>query len=224
MSQSYSAPPYVPGAQDVPPPAPQQVTVQAPTVRVMRLYKPCMHVLPTLPIISEELSKQRNVDFAISPFLLLPDSFGDIYVGETFSAYIAVVNGNQDMSLTQVSLSVRLQTANSTHDLVDCNPQPGEHPGTTKLLNPNESVDVVVKHALTELGTHTLRVSVQYFSRYLTEPKTLRKFYRFNVLQPLQITSVGHDMGSRFIVQSVVTNTTKSPVFIEDVSQNFRAQ
>jgi trafficking protein particle complex subunit 13 len=198
-------------------PQAQQIAVQAPTVRVMRLYKPCMHVLPTMPMISDVENDQKNVDFAISPFLLLPDSFGDIYVGENFSAYIAVVNGNPDGSLTQVTLSVRLQTANNTHDLTDSRPRPGEFSGTAKVLNPNESVDVVVKHTLTELGTHTLRVSVQYFSRYFTEPKTLRKFYRFNVLQPLQITSVGYDLGSKFLVQSVITNTTKSPVFIEDV-------
>ena len=124
----------------------------------MRLYKPCMHVLSTLPPITE-LETSRNMDFAISPFLLLPDSFGDIYTGELFSAYIAVVNGNQDSLFTQVTLSVRIQTANATHDLIDCHMRPGEFSGTAKILNPNDFVDVVVRHTLTELGTHTLRVS-----------------------------------------------------------------
>lgn len=197
----------------------QQVIIAQPTVRVMRLYKPCMHVIPTLPPTIESTTS-KNADFAISPFLLLPDSFGDIYTGELFSAYIAVVNGNQDNVLNQVTLSVRLQTTNATHDLLDCRPVLDEISGTTKVLSPNAAVDVVVKHTLTELGTHTLRVSVQYSSRFFTEPKTLRKFYRFNVLQPLSIVSSGTDVGDRILVQSLVTNTTKSPLFIEEVSEH----
>ena len=193
------------------------VVIAHPTVRVMRLYKPCMHVIPTLPPTIES-SISKNADFAVSPFLLLPDSFGDIYTGELFSAYIAVVNGNQDSTLVQVSLSVRLQTTNATHDLIDWRPISNEQSGVSKSLDPNEAVDVVVKHTLTELGTHTLRVSVQYSSRHFGESKTLRKFYRFNVLQPLLILSSGTDIGDRILVQSLVTNTTKSPLFIEEVS------
>lgn len=98
-----------------------QVPAAQPTVRVMRLYKPCMHIIPTIPpTISSGISK--NACFSIEPFLLLPDSFGDIYTGELFSAYIAVVNGNQDFPFHQATLSVRLQTTNATHDLADCRP------------------------------------------------------------------------------------------------------
>ena len=49
------------------------------------------------------------------------------------------------------------------------------------------------------------------------EPKTLRKFYRFNVLQPLKIASTVTDGGSKFLVQCNITNATKSPVFLEDM-------
>jgi hypothetical protein len=197
---------------------------QQPTVRVMRLYKPMMHVLSTLPpLVEAPHSSSPHHDFAISPFLLLPDSFGDIYTGELFSAYIAVVNGNQDSCFTQVTLSVRIQTANATHDLADCRMRPGGEPsGTARLLNPNDFVDVVVRHTLTELGTHTLRVSVTYHGRpgppgQAPETKTLRKFYRFNVLQPLKIGATATDTGSQFLVQCAITNATKSPVFLEDV-------
>lgn len=194
-----------------------QVVIAQPTVRVMRLNKPCMHTIPTIPR-DIESGARKNADFAVSPFLLLPDSFGDIYTGELFSAYIAVVNGNQDSHFTQVTLSVRLQTKNATHDLLDCRPVIGEVSGEAKVLNPNEAVDVVVKHTLTELGTHTLRVSVQYSSRYFIETKTLRKDYRFNVLQPLEIKTTCTDIGDRILVQCLITNTTKSPLYLEEVS------
>lgn len=208
-------------------PAPVQEQAQ-PTVRVMRLYKPCLHVVPTLPPLPDQSLSKRSEgltlgpDFAVSPYLLFPDSFGDIYTGELFSAYIAVVNGVQDAPFHQVSLSIRLQTSNATHDLSDIRPAatPGAPPGTAKILNPNETLDMVVQQELTELGTHTLRVSVQYLNNRSSEPKTLRKFYRFNVLQPLQVASQCCDMHihhDKLMVQTKVTNTTKSPLFIEDV-------
>ena len=67
--------------------SPPQVVIAQPTVRVMRLYKPCMHIIPTIPR-EIESGARKNADFAVSPFLLLPDNFGDIYTGELFSAYI----------------------------------------------------------------------------------------------------------------------------------------
>ena len=196
--------------------APPQVLIAQPTVRVMRLYKPCMHVIPTIPPTIES-GVSRSANFAVSPFLLLPDSFGDIYSGELFSAYIAVVNGNQDSLFTDVTLSVRLQTTNATHDLLDCRPVKDMLSGEAKVLNPNEAVDVVVEHNLTELGTHTLRVSVQYSSRYFSETKTLRKFYRFNVLKPLMVLCNCNNVGDRMLIQCLITNTTKSPLFLEEV-------
>jgi hypothetical protein len=74
-----------------------------------------------------------STDFAVSPFLLLPDSFGDIYVGEVFSAYIAVVNGNQEAPYDEVSLAIRLQTTNATTDLVDTRASSGMSGGQAKV-------------------------------------------------------------------------------------------
>eukprot|EP01041_Mallomonas_annulata_P009827 gene9827-20439_t len=139
-------------------------------------------------------------DFAISQFLLLPDSFGDIYLGELFSAYISVVNGIQEMSFHQVSLAVRLQTTNATHDLYDSRAVKGEPAiGQARTLISNESVDMVVQHTLSDLGTHTLRVTVQYLDNKSNELKPLRKFYRFNVLNPLQIRTVCTDLDMEII-------------------------
>ena len=80
-------------------------------------YKPGFHFTPTFPQAeSDELVKISK--FPLSPFLLLPDSFGDIYTGEKFSAYIAVVNGHQNISFSNLSLSVRLQTSSMVRSSV----------------------------------------------------------------------------------------------------------
>ena len=236
----------------------------------MRLYKPGMHTIstyvPHLPTQSASNLKSSSSassreagclsDFAVSPFLLLPDSFGDIYMGEVFSAYVAVVNGMQDAPFHHVSLTLRLLATNATHELVDARSQEGSadggdgggisgsgnsggfggigldggmvggdafsgtggaSPAHSRTLEPNEFTDTVVKHTLSELGTHTLRVSVQYCSPRSTELKTLRKFYRFNVLQPLVVASTCIDVGTSHLgIQCRVTNSTQSAMFIED--------
>lgn len=184
-------------------------------------------------------------DFILSNFLLLPDSFGDIYTGETFSAYIAVVNGYPETSFFMVTLAIRLQTSSKVFDLTDTklistdkllqNERNGKDinnsvaktstnttlatttNNNSKTLGFNDTLDVLVQHTLTELGTHTLRVTVSYFLPQSNEPKSLRKFYRFNVLQPLSIASSFVMMQNKPMVQCQVINATKSPIYIKEV-------
>eukprot|EP01035_Chromulina_nebulosa_P035993 gene35993-48422_t len=200
----------------------QENTLQ-PTVRVMRLYKPGFHFTPTFPQVESD-EMVRISKFPLSPFLLLPDSFGDIYTGEKFSAYIAVVNGHQNLSFSNLSLSVRLQTSSMVIDLFDSADQSMQKTNVTanpqlKVMNTNDKLDMIVQHSLDELGAYTLRVSVNYFlSNSSSEPKTLRKLYRFFVLQPLNIESHFLEVNGRFMVQCKVTNITKSPMFIEEMN------
>jgi trafficking protein particle complex subunit 13 len=196
----------------------------SPTVRVMRLYKPPLNTIPCLQQLStDELlagnkrKPTRSTDFTISPFLMLPDSFGDIYLGEFFSAYIAVINGVQDLPYHNVTLSARLQTLNATHDLFDSRAIQGKESGREDVLNTGEATDMVVQHTLSELGTHTLRVTVYYTDSNTKEPKTLRKFYRFNVLNPLTILVASYDLTDRFLIQCQVTNITKVLIHIQEV-------
>ena len=211
--------PLAQNASPQPQPPPPAETV-IPTVRVMRLYKPCMHMTPTMPHLpGPNNSGTGGSGFAISPYLLLPDSFGEIFVGETFSAYIAVLNGSDLLSYRDLYLNVRLQTSNASYDLLDYRPTEGVSSGYASTLSPGESLDVVVKHVLTEVGQHTLRVTVQYLSgnSYSNEPKTNKKFYRFSAVEPLVIASSSSELGNQVMVQCQVTNTIKLPVFIEKV-------
>ena len=90
-------------------------------------------------------------------------------------------------------------------------------------MSANDKLDMIVKHSLNEFGTHTLRVSVNYHITSQGELKTLRKFYRFNVLQPLLVTSYFVDVNGHFMIQCNVTNITKSPIFIDEVQSHLHA-
>ena len=216
-------------ASNVSPPAATAVAAQPPviveapqpTVRVMRLYKPVLHVAAPLPSLDDgkhQTASRSGCDLALTNFLMLPDSFGDIYLGELFSAYVSVVNGVHDAPFIDAQLSVRLQTASSTHDLYDMRSPSGQiSPSVPHTLAPNEFCDTIVQHALSVVGTHTLRVSVQYVESKSGEQKTLRKFYRFNVLNPVLISSTVLDLGNRFVVQAQLTNCTRTMLNIEEV-------
>lgn len=179
------------------------------------------HLPQTLSSNAFDTASAGCADFTLSPYLLLPDSFGDIYAGEKFSAYIAVVNGFVQVPFYQVTLAVRLQTSTTVIDLADTRAQvdaTGAIIYGSKTLSCNETFDMIVSQTLTELGIHTLRVSVQYLLTPTSEMKTLRKFYRFNVLQPLVIQSSYVELNGKPMVQCEVTNATKSPIYIDEVS------
>lgn len=157
--------------------------------------------------------------------MLLPDSFGDIYLGEKFTAYVAIVNGFPQVPFHNVSLSVRLQTETTVTELQDTRPSnqiinPQQKASVFPILNCNDSCDVMIQHMLSELGTHTLRVSVQYSLFPGGEVKSMRKFYRFNVLLPLILVSSFREVNHKPMVQCQITNATKSPVFIDEVSSS----
>ena len=81
-----------------------------------------------------------------------------------------------------MSLAVRLQTSSNVIDLFDSsnNTQNSTNKSVNpqiKILDANDTLDMIVSQVLNELGTHTLRVSVSYQVLSGSEPKTLRKFY-----------------------------------------------
>lgn len=235
--QSYSSPNQGPvsGHTHTPPlpsslpPQPPPPTEAVPTVRVMRLYKPCLHTAPTLPYLPSDTKRPDGTEgagFAITPFLLLPDSFGDIFVGETFSAYIAVLNGSEHTVYRDLTLSVKLQTVNASFDLNDSRPTTTGPPGTAPTLSPGESLDIVVKHTLNEPGAHNLRVTVTYttMNSRTNELKTQKKYYKFSALEPLHIASSCSELNGKAMVQCQVTNNIKLPVYIEKVCCCFYVQ
>jgi hypothetical protein len=218
QSQHSPQPPIPPAMSPAAAESPQ------PIVRVMRLYKPVMHMTPPAPQlrmpadVNEEVNKYSETDFALSNFLLLPDSFGDIYLGEKFSAYVSVVNGAAGTTFSPVQLSVKLKTSSSSVDLPDVKPTAGKVSGYASNLKTAEFTDVVVEHVLSTAGTHSLRVMVEYSDPVTNEPRVLVKNYKFNVLNPLLVSSTALDLGNKYVVQSQITNCTRSLIHIEEVS------
>ncbi|KAJ8578010.1 hypothetical protein ON010_g1196 [Phytophthora cinnamomi] len=163
-------------------------------------------------------------EFALSSTLILPDSFGEIFLGNTFSSYISVINP-YSCELRDVGLSANIQCANDRVELHD-----NRYARTGKLPPPNpvavlpagSSLDMVVDYPLNQVGNHVLRVGVAYVDPVTGESKSLRKFYRFAVQNPLVITFKQNSAAMQAqkgeaIVEAQIRNVSKLPLFVDSI-------
>mmetsp|Transcript_8888 Transcript_8888/g.17965 ORF Transcript_8888/g.17965 Transcript_8888/m.17965 type:complete len:468 (-) Transcript_8888:26-1429(-) len=178
-------PPNTSSSTTVPPPPPPP----SPMLRVMRLYSP--HPFPPT---------------TLAPILSLPDSFGVIYVGEVFRAYLGVL-GDKERTVEGVEVKVRMQTPTGRveikHGLTSVYNIPPTSsqsiPTNTNTTTPTPPCSTIISSPLSELGPHTLRVTVTY------KGGQLRKFYKFTVEGPVKISaSVGRipSLPSGFVLPS----------------------
>lgn len=157
-----------------------------PTLKVMRLQAPQLGQPSAGALLAS--------NHLLSSTLLLPDSFGVIHVGETFSAYLGVLNASADMPVRGLTVSSQLQTPSRRIVL------PSRLDNTPCDIDPSGGVDAIVARRLEEVGPHILRVEVGYISN---GSKSLRKFYRFNVTVPLNVTETVTRSGDATCLVSV---------------------
>ncbi len=193
------------------PSVPEEGDVQ-PAVRVMRLYKPPLRSEP-------EIRPFQTPNLNIGEYLTLPDNFGEIYFGETFTAYVGVVNDFKNIVFDDVSIRVRLQSATAAHDLVDTRGAYDTDSSNNTSLSAQSRKDMIISHRLLELGAYTMRVTIGYTDTS-QQLKTIRKFYRFNVECPLKVTTTCvFNRESRLLTLSgEVRNMTKNNLFLDKMS------
>lgn len=149
-----------------------------PTLRVMRLQNPEIHT-PTAGC----LDSQPLLNNA----LCLPDSL-DVYVGETFTAYLGVINSSRNTSIRRLTVTAQLQTPTQRWQLRSPLDGAGAAGGQGYGMDvpPLAGVDAVVSHAIEEPGQHILRAEVSSLAAD-GNLKTFRKFYRFQVTYPVEL-------------------------------------
>lgn len=210
--------------QQVPPQVAQQPT---PILKVMRLQAPDL---------SCPSSGSLGTPALPSPALSLPDSFGVIYIGETFTAYLGILNPSPKHSISQLSAVVQLKTPTRDHITLPCHMDTSStttsslpsSKGGGVTLAPLQFVNAIVSRSLEEVGEHSLRVEVLYAAGPVgsgsggsgnasssTSSRTLRKFYRFQVSSPLNIrhrTVRGGD--SSCFISITIENVTEGTTLV----------
>ncbi|XP_062543419.1 probable trafficking protein particle complex subunit 13 homolog [Armigeres subalbatus] len=148
---------------------------------------------------------------AAGQFMLLPQSFGNIYLGETFSSYVCVHNCRAH-PVSNVSVKADLQSNNTRINL----PIHADKQGPV-LLHPDETLDDVIHHEVKEIGTHILVCEVSYMTPAGLE-SSFRKFFKFQVVKPLDVKTKFYNAETDEVyLEAQIQNITVGPICLEKV-------
>ena len=188
-----------------------------PILKVMRLQKPELDIAK-----AGTLAPSSSL---LGSSLCLPDSFGIIHVGEAFSAYLGVFNVSKRFPVTKLTVTAQLQSPTARYDLATKSLDMCNEGGGCEL-QPGQGIDSIVSHSLEEAGQHILRVEVGYAGTG-GALKSLRKFYRFQVLNPLSVQPYVYQKGdtdsSCFVSVSVQNNGQEPKSGLTIASVDFEA-
>ncbi|KAE9416840.1 hypothetical protein Angca_006558, partial [Angiostrongylus cantonensis] len=158
---------------------------------VMRLARPKFSEILSFPVdpvdptgfprkIEAALCKrdgEKRHDVPIGEYLMAPQMFENIYLGETFTFYVNCVN-ESDQKVTDVSVKCDLQT-NSQRLTLPSNIHDA-------VLEAKMCSGQVISHEIKEIGQHILICSVNY--KTLSDEKMyFRKFFKFPVGKPFDV-------------------------------------
>ncbi|WVZ59498.1 hypothetical protein U9M48_009625 [Paspalum notatum var. saurae] len=116
---------------------------------------------------------------ALPGLLVLPQSFGAIYLGETFCSYISI-NNSSSFEARDVAIKAEIQTERQRILLLDTSKSPVES------IRSGGRYDFIVEHDVKELGAHTL-VCTALYNDGDGERKYLPQFFKFSVSNPLSV-------------------------------------
>lgn len=193
-------------------------------LKVMRLTKPTLFT--NIPVTCEEkdlpgdLFNQLMKDdpstvngaeiLMLGEMLTLPQNFGNIFLGETFSSYISVHNDSNQV-VKDILVKADLQTSSQRLNLSASNAAVAE-------LKPDCCIDDVIHHEVKEIGTHILVCAVSYTTQG-GEKMYFRKFFKFQVLKPLDVKTKFYNAETdEVFLEAQIQNITTSPMFMEKVS------
>ncbi|CAF0943775.1 unnamed protein product, partial [Brachionus calyciflorus] len=207
------------------------------SLKVMRLLKPSMYC--TLPVYSETTSNnfsdflidqafdlnsnsaQMNIsaDFSQTDFLVIPQTFGNLYIGETFTCYICLYNQSIH-KVKELSIKLELQTTNMKIPL-KFNSSKSDY---ADEFEPDQKFDGIVEHDVKELGNHILICMVGYVNEK-GEKMSFKKFYKFLVSKPFEIqpsypfdkSDYSSESNQDLIFQAQIQNTTSNYLLMDQV-------
>ncbi|XP_076619714.1 trafficking protein particle complex subunit 13 [Colletes latitarsis] len=149
---------------------------------------------------------------AVGQFMVLPQSFGNIYLGEIFSIYLCVHNGSSQL-VKDITVKADLQTSTQIISL-------SGNSGRMKDIAPDSTIDEVIHHEVKEIGTHILVCDITYTPTYSgATPQSFRKYYRLQVVKPLDVKTKFYNAESDEVyLEAQIQNLTAGPICLEKVS------
>lgn len=145
----------------------------------------------------------------LSGLLVLPQSFGAIYLGETFCSYISI-NNSSNFEAREIIIKAEIQTERQRILLLDTSKSPVES------IRAGGRYDFIVEHDVKELGPHTL-VCTALYNDGDGERKYLPQFFKFIVANPLSVRTKVRVIKETTFLEACIENHTKSNLFMDQV-------
>ncbi|KAL4330534.1 hypothetical protein AHAS_Ahas13G0409700 [Arachis hypogaea] len=145
----------------------------------------------------------------LSALLVLPQSFGAIYLGETFCSYISI-NNSSTFEVRDIIIKAEIQTERQRILLLDTSKSPVE------TIRAGGRYDFIVEHDVKELGPHTL-VCTALYNDGDGERKYLPQFFKFIVANPLSVRTKVRVIKETTFLEACIENHTKSNLFMDQV-------
>lgn len=177
-------------------------------------------LLPPLP--SDSLSSDTDLSFrsrfllsdpshasGLSGLLVLPQSFGAIYLGETFCSYISI-NNSSSFEVREIVIKAEIQTERQRILLLDTSKSPVE------TIRAGGRYDFIVEHDVKELGAHTLVCSAMYNDGD-GDRKYLPQFFKFIVANPLSVRTKVRMVKDLTFLEACIENHTKANLYMDQV-------
>lgn len=160
-----------------------------------------------------------GIQWPISNVLTLPDSFGTIFLGETFRAYLCIRNESQ-LAMREPSLRIEMQIGDPAPSaeqsatgrvqlqyLIMEKPTSQDATGADVWeLAPGSAMETTSVYDIKDLGPHVLVCTVGYKSpvsppsgggEVLWQERSFRKFYKFSVpTSPISVRTKVHNQRS----------------------------
>ncbi|XP_010272687.1 PREDICTED: trafficking protein particle complex subunit 13-like [Nelumbo nucifera] len=142
-------------------------------------------------------------------FLVLPQAFGAIYLGETFCSYISI-NNSSNVEVKDVIIKVEIQTERQRIMLLDTSKSP------VASIHSGGRYDFIMEHDVKELGTHTL-VCTALYTDGDGDCKYLPQSFKFIVASPLSVRTKVRTVKDITFLEACIENHTKSNLYMEQV-------
>ncbi|VDO27151.1 unnamed protein product [Onchocerca flexuosa] len=190
-------------------------------LKVMRLARPkfyeniCMPIDPADPtsqLIGSALCRltgQEAPDIPIGKYLMAPQKFENIYLGETFTFYVCVQNIS-DKVATDICVKTDLQTTSQRNAL------PSQLQEANAVLEPGKCFGEIITHEIKEIGQHILVCAVSY--KTSNNEMYFRKFFKFPVTKPIDVRTKFYNAENNDVyLEAQIQNTSELPMVLEKV-------
>jgi len=195
------------------------------SLKVMRMSRPtfnepiCMGIDPADPF-SKGIEKAmtgingcESMELPLGYYLMAPQSIENIYLGETFTFYVVVLN-ESDQVCSDVTIKADLQTQTQR---INLQPKLGD---SNVELTPGKCYGQMVTHEIKETGQHILVCAVNYRTPD-GEKMYFRKFFKFPVNKPIDVRTKFYNaednLNNDVYLEAQIQNLCTSSIVLEKI-------